>query len=280
MAIKREIRKSLYNLFISAFQSFSRVLLRRNAIDFFSKLVEDLSPTLIQKTSYGELTFFCPGIKTLYRAKTIFTKEPETIEWIDSFNPKDVLWDIGANIGVYSLYSAIKGVRVISFEPSPSNYYILCKNIELNKLDNKINTYPIALNEKSQLDFLFMKEPEPGGSSNNLGMATDWQGKKFAPAITQSVLSYTIDELIDRLEIPFPSHVKIDVDGNERKIINGSINTISDSRLESVLIELNTSNLHYIKNIIKIFEDAGLKYHSKVKIYSNIYNYIFWRSND
>ena len=68
------------------------------------------------------------------RAVTLFTKEPETIAWIDDrVLPGDVFYDIGANIGVFSLYSAkVKKATVIAFEPHAKNYGILNENIFLN----------------------------------------------------------------------------------------------------------------------------------------------------
>ena len=49
-------------------------------------------------TPRGRLAFYCLGDLALWRARTLLTKEPETIEWIDSFRPGDVFWDVGANV--------------------------------------------------------------------------------------------------------------------------------------------------------------------------------------
>jgi len=40
-----------------------------------------------------------------WRFKTLFEKEPETIDWINSFRKEDVFWDIGANVGIYSIWA-------------------------------------------------------------------------------------------------------------------------------------------------------------------------------
>ena len=60
---------------------------------------------------------------TNYRIKTFFSKEPETLQWINSFNNGDVFWDIGANVGLYSIYSQFvnKKIETIAFEPSVLN---------------------------------------------------------------------------------------------------------------------------------------------------------------
>jgi len=69
----------------------------------------------------------------LWRAYTILTKEPETIEWINNFEKKDILFDIGANVGIYSLYASKKKIRTVAFEPAFHNFKKLKKNIKLNK---------------------------------------------------------------------------------------------------------------------------------------------------
>lgn len=76
------------------------------AKQILAQLSEDIIPVVSQKTDFGEIQFFCPGTLPIYRAQTLLTKEPDTIEWIDTFQKDDVLWDIGANVGVYSLYAA------------------------------------------------------------------------------------------------------------------------------------------------------------------------------
>ena len=77
--------------------------------------------------------------------ETFFTKEPETLKWIDSFNDnkKIIFWDIGANIGLYSIYAALKhsDIEIISFEPSTSNLRILSRNISINKLEEKMKIH-------------------------------------------------------------------------------------------------------------------------------------------
>ena len=59
------------------------------------------------------------------RVNNIFTDEPETINWINNFDESGKInfWDIGANIGLYSIYAAQKfnNIEITSFEPIPGN---------------------------------------------------------------------------------------------------------------------------------------------------------------
>ena len=65
-----------------------------------ARVAQELTPVLTQRTEGGDIRFLCPGWLSILRAETLLTKEPETIEWIDSFARSETLWDIGANVGV------------------------------------------------------------------------------------------------------------------------------------------------------------------------------------
>ena len=92
-----------------------------------------------QVTSNGHTyAFVCPNRTVSWRVTTFLTKEPETIEWIDTFSPGDVLFDIGANIGLYSIYAASRNIRVRAFEPESQNYALINQNIFLNGYGDRI----------------------------------------------------------------------------------------------------------------------------------------------
>ena len=85
------------------------------------------------------------------RVDRILSKEPETISWIKTFPQDSVFFDIGANIGIYSLYSAVMMQnKVFAFEPHAASYKNLLDSINLNKLKN-CKAYCIALSDKINL---------------------------------------------------------------------------------------------------------------------------------
>lgn len=248
-------------------------------------LAEYLAPCVTQKTDFGPIIFFCPGKLPEWRARTFLTKEPETLKWIGTFKEGDVLWDIGANVGVYSLYAAMKGNTVLSFEPSPGNYYLLSRNIELNKLDNRISAYCVAFNDITKLDVFFMANTELGGALNSFGEATDWQGKPFTASLKQAMVGFSVDDFIKNFDPPFPNHIKLDVDGIEEKILRGSKATLADNRLRSVLVELDTERREFCREVTALFEISGLRLLKKEHApefdnskFSSVYNHIFARS--
>ena len=96
---------------------------------------------------------------------TLLDKEPATIRWIDTFAPGEVLWDIGANIGIYSLYAGVvKRVEVLAFEPAAFNHAVLCDNIRLNGLDDRVAAYGLAFSDRSGLGTLTVADDEPGAA--------------------------------------------------------------------------------------------------------------------
>ena len=175
------------------------------------------------------------------RGTRLHTKEPDTINWIDEYiNDGDVLYDIGANIGVYSLYAAkYKNATTYSFEPESANYYYLNKNIYHNNLSNKIKAYNIALNDSNLLSVLNLSQFRPGAGNHNFNKELDANHKKFNSAFKQGMIGLSVDDFIYEWGGETPNHIKIDVDGNEHIVINGMTNILKDMKLKTIAIEVN-----------------------------------------
>ena len=81
------------------------------------------------------ITLTVSTVEELSRYWSYASKEPGTLAWIDTcFKEGDVFYDVGANIGQYSLYAALrhKNIKVYSFEPESQNYAALNKNSSLD----------------------------------------------------------------------------------------------------------------------------------------------------
>jgi len=279
------IKQKAFNLSTRLLKKTIQVVGGSKSTAILAQLSEDITPILTEETAFGKISFFCPGKIPEWRAKTLLTKEPETIEWINGFNKTDILWDIGANVGVYSLYAALRGLSVLAFEPSPSNYYLLSRNIEINKMDENISAYCIALNNVTKLDSFYMANTELGGALNSFGEARDWQGKVFEASLKQAMVGFSLDDFIQQFKPLFPNHIKIDVDGIEDSIIKGANDTLKDSRLKSVLIELDSARKEYTREVTGILNNAGLVLSKKEHApmfdggqFKNVFNHIFIRS--
>jgi FkbM family methyltransferase len=173
----------------------------------------------------------------MWRACDFWTKEPETIAWIDSFLPENVFWDIGANIGVFSLYAITKKCLAFAFEPCLDNYHTLCMNIGANGFS--VKPFPKAFGDTPGRAAFNVPHTGAGRSGGQIGVPVDELGRKFTPEETYDV-EVTMVDLMAK-EHGCPHYIKIDVDGHEEAIIRGAINTLNNSALKSVLVEVNNN---------------------------------------
>ncbi len=198
----------------------------------------------------------------LLRANLLASKEPETLAWIDSFAPKEVLFDIGANIGVFSVYAALhRDCDVYAFEPEAKNYACLSKNLYLNRLGRRVKALNLGLHDRSAIEFLQLHGLESGAALHALGEPVDWRKNRFVPKFEQSVMAFTLDEFMERFGVPQPNHVKLDVDGNEPKILQGGRRTFSNPALKSLLIEMNEND----RSLVGLIESCGLRLAEKTR---------------
>ena len=227
--------------------------------------------------------FVCPNATVAWRARTFLTKEPETIEWIDTFQPGDVLFDIGANIGLYSIYAAGRSVRVVAFEPESQNYALINQNIFLNGFGDRIACVAVALSDSEGVDYLHLSRFRAGESLHNFGAALDWQQRPFVASFQQGSISFSLDAFLQFQPTPFPTHIKIDVDGIEAKIIRGAARTLRDARLKSMLVEFDGASPDDVEAVAEIERAGFTLLHRKrsptfnVEKFPELYNYVFVR---
>jgi FkbM family methyltransferase len=210
----------------------------------------------------GTMRFITPTPLLQARASSALSKEPDTIEWIELFESNDVFWDVGANVGVFSVYAAMRrGVRVLAFEPFADNYMALCKNIDINALGDRIIPYCVALAGNTELGLLNLASRDMGTALHQFGLRGEtsryWAGGKSTFA--QGMLGYTIDDFIRQFQPMFPTHLKLDVDGLEWEILQGSGQTLRDSRLQSIMVELSINDHVERDHAMAWLSDAGLE---------------------
>ena len=234
----------------------------------------------------GKMKFYIPNRLIDWRIKTFHTKEQETLEWIDSFDEGSCFWDIGANIGLYSIYSASKlnKIKVFSFEPSTSNLRVLSRNISINSFQDKISVLPFALSDKKGIHISSLKENVfvEGGAENAFSVNFNWKGEMFNSNNEYNTVGTSIDYLVSNNYIDTPNYIKIDVDGIEHLILKGGIETLKSKKIKSISVEINDDFNLQNNECIKILESCGFKFYQKKHSemidnskYSNVYNYIF-----
>lgn len=189
------------------------------------------------------LYFHIPNWLAFYRAKTLLTKEPETIAWLNKIKTKSVIYDIGSNVGMYSIYAAaVRDCKVISFEPSFLNLELLFRNVQTNNLHDKITIVPLSLSNENQIENFYMQEGDNiwGGAHNSSGINKSQDGTEMLNFKICSQLALSLDALVEIFRIPNPDHIKIDVDGLESKVLQGGLKTFGISK--SILIEIDEKN--------------------------------------
>ena len=262
---------------------------RRRFLIWFNEFIQSDSYKYILILN-KKVFFFVPNQLIQYRIDTFFTKEPETLKWIDNFkkDKKVIFWDIGSNIGLYSMYAALKhsNIEIYSFEPSSSNLRVLSRNISINNLVNKININQFPLTDKNK-GFQLMMESDfrEGGALHSFGRDLNFEGKKINTKNNYKIYGFSIDYLINNLEFSIPNYIKIDVDGLEHVILEGAKKVLNNENLKSLLIEINDNYVEQLKNVTDIMDKYNFKLIAKeqsklIRVsepFENSYNYIFSR---
>lgn len=142
---------------------------------------------------------------------------------VDELRPTDCFWDVGGNIGLYTLLAAESGAEVVVFEPWLENAATIERNLRRNDLSAHV--IPKALASKSGPREFTLDERETPGSGRG-SLIDEWQDGR-----TQMVECIRGDEAIECDELPTPSIAKIDVEGAELEVLEGLGNLLDDIRV-------------------------------------------------
>ena len=278
--------------FLSIINFFFEKFFKRNILGWIKFFIEQNSYREVKLKSGKKLTLFSPNFLIDILIRDFFKKEPETLDWIDNFKKekKIIFWDIGSNIGLYSIYAAsnYENIEVISFEPSTSNLRILSRNISINNLEKKIKIFqlPLGLEKNKFLEFNERKFNE-GESHNSLDKNIDFEGNKINPTNKYQIFSTNIDKIIEDEILDVPDYIKIDVDGIEHLILKGGLKLLKNYKVLEMQIEINENYPDQYNSVIKVMDNCSFKFKEKKrnnssgyyddKKFSKIYNYYFTR---
>ncbi len=178
------------------------------------------------------------------RAEESYSREKVTMYWIRNYvSDGDVVMDIGANVGAYSLLLGKKlelsGGQVYAIEPEAGNFSALGNNILLNNLSGTVIPFCFAFGDVRRVGKFFVSSLEVGSSMHALDESIS-DGVRFEAKHVQGVLVESMDTFVKSPEIKFPTHIKIDVDGLEKMIVENMKCTLGDARLQSIMIEVET----------------------------------------
>jgi FkbM family methyltransferase len=206
------------------------------------------------------------------RAQLSYGSEPDMVEWLrENLRDHDVLWDVGANVGAYSLLAArlIPSSTVISFEPYIPTFSHLWENVVLNGLTGQVIPLCLALSDKTVVDRLGVSDPRAGSSEHRLG-GKDFKVYQFSSAVTG-------DEAKSQLGVVAPTLIKIDVDGFEINVLNGMVKILRQNSLRSCIIEVERGKTESsVDDIMKASRFSRVSDSSRVSG-SSVFNIVYTR---
>lgn len=186
------------------------------------------------------------------RAQGSYVGEPDMVEWLKTaLKPGDVLWDIGSNVGAYSILAAklCPQARVFAFEPFIPTFAHLWENLVLNEVTTRVFPVNMGLSNKTVPTSLAVNDPRAGSSQHQVG---ETGGK-----LQQGVFAVRGDDLPSILGLPFPNLLKLDIDGLEIQAVEGLAGILADPTLREAMIEIEVGKTE--KPVQTVFEAAGFK---------------------
>lgn len=218
------------------------------------------------------------------RAEESYVREEVTMYWIRNFiKPDDVVYDVGANVGAYSLLigKILQGGdgTVYAIEPESNNFSALNKNIILNQLTDKVVAYACAFGDSRRVSKLYLSSSIAGSSHHSVDKPES-DGQQFTPPHIQGVLVENMDNFVAYDGIRFPNHIKIDVDGEEKSIVSNMESILADNRLITIMIEVEMKEGQ--SEIDKILTQHGfrevMREEMGKQLNSSYYNLLYARS--
>ena len=186
-----------------------------------------------------------------WRGKTFYSKEPETLKWLEFFamtnHNREIFVDVGANIGIYTLYWLhFPNTRAIAIEPFDENVKLLTKNIHMNNFMTRVDIISKPLSSQNKFAWPTINDVRPGGSDYKISF-----NNKLNQNNSIKVETSTLDMLLSEKNEKFI--LKIDTDGTDFDILKGAELTLKNGKIISILIESGEEDQEFIESYLKRF---------------------------
>ena len=186
---------------------------------------------------------FSTGALNFKHLKEEVVAEPEVLDYIDQLPKNSVFYDLGANIGYFSLYAALTGKQVYAFEPFPPNFDGLRENISENEsIKSNIRPFKYAISDKEGLVTLNYQTDNIGSYGITMETPT-FSSQYHKKAGKLKIMGNTLDNIKKKHDLPYPDHLKVDIDGSEYVFLRNSDKCLRNAK--SMLIELYKGNDYY-----------------------------------
>lgn len=203
-----------------------------------------------------EIKFNTPNDMTRNRVHRIFNKEPITISWMDNMKPNEVMFDIGANVGMYTMMAAVgRDVKVFAFEPEASNYFLLNENIKINEIHDNVAAWNSGVLDYDGHSTLYISDLGGFGRAlHSVDQEVNFDLTPRTSAFKQGINVLTLSTFCRNMKV-IPDHIKIDVDGLEHRIVEGNVEILSKAK--TVIIEIQNLKEHLLA--VDIMLSLGFK---------------------
>jgi len=244
------------------------LVLRINGKSLFSNELLQMVRPLYETDLDGKKIIFRTGNgRLLWRAKTFKSEEPLMITWIRSMGISDVVLDIGSNVGVYSIPIAQRVQQVFSCELDPLNVAILKENVVLNSVQEKVVILPFACGGSTRLAEVNFRDLAYGDALQSVAGGDRMPTTDSNMAHKMMSLQVNLDDLFTNLKLARPNKIKIDVDGNEKMVLEGVKNLLANSEevyFEDSFTDSCADFIYYLKSL-GFVESANLEIFSKTQ---------------
>lgn len=223
-----------------------------------------LDPKFETQFDGRDLQFRTGNGRLLWRAKTLLTEEPLMISWIKNMNANDVVLDVGANVGMYTIPIAQRVKMVYACELDPLNIAILKENIVLNAVQDRAVIIPIACGDSMKLVDIKFRDLAYGDALQSIAGGDVLDSHLGELSHTTKNLQMSLDVLFNSIDAAKPNKIKIDVDGNEETVLKGIKNLL----FTASEIYFEDSFTVACKEFIDFLVGLGFREHERAEIYS------------
>ena len=231
---------------------------------FSNELMQLLDPKIDVEFENQKLTFRTGNGRLLWRAKSFLTEEPLMIAWIKSMQSDDVVLDVGANVGMYTVPIAKKVQTVYACELDPLNIAILKENLFFNSVTQNVVVLPFACGDSAKIVDVKFRDLAYGDALQ-LIEGGDPQNTRYGDRThSAKVIQFSLDDIFTKLDLPRPNKIKIDVDGNEITVLQGMRDLILSSN--EVYFEDSLSDSCQV--VVQYLLSIGFEKHQRVEMFS------------
>ena len=231
---------------------------------FSNEFMQLLDPRIDVVLDNQKLTFRTGNGRLLWRAKSLLTEEPLMITWIRSMHRDDVVLDVGANVGIYTIPIAKRVQTVYACELDPLNIAILKENMFLNGVTENVVVLPFACGDSAKIVDVKFRDLAYGDALQLIEGGDPQNTRLGHQNHSSKVVQFSLDDIFVKLDLARPNKVKIDVDGNEITVLQGMKDLIRGAN--EVYFEDSLSDS--CREVVQFLLSTGFEKYQSVEMFS------------